>query len=383
LLEAMKIFKIGLARLTKKNKSNTNIICELSMLVGDCDIHGVTKKSFVSYLQNNNLEEVDAFFNNEYLINIRSIFNYFNYVIKLNRPMNSIAILNKYFRYKGLSAINKKGMNSPLFVDNITSNGTSLDDGIFEKKVSIIMTVFDGESLLMCSLHSLFEQTHQDIEVIVVNDASTDLSSVKLLEAKKLYGEKLTIITLQKNYGTYVAKNIALTYAKGDLIAFHDADDWSHPQRIEEHVREHLKDKKTKFSISKLVRITEGGLFFSKHIYPLDRLSMISLMIDRCVLDEIGFFRKQRIGSDSEYFERLKAFTKHRFARVDKVLMFCAHRQHSLTTSPETGVEGFGVSSKRQHHWDRWNRWHKKLKRARKKPYVAFNRGEYEYSINH
>jgi len=172
-----------------------------------------------------------------------------------------------------------------------------------------------------------------------------------------------------------------LTYASGDLITFHDADDWAHPQRIEEHVKNHERNKKVKLSISKLVRLNESGIFYSKELYPLDRLSMVSLMIDRELLDEIGYFRTFRIGSDTEYFERLKLFTKYKWERIDKVLMFCAHRENSLTTNPETGIEGIANNNKRLHYWNQWHKWHRKLKKAHKKPYVAFDRSKYEYSI--
>ena len=321
----------------------------------------------------------DDFFESDVKINNRTSFNYFNYIIQWERPLDALEILNNYFYSKKISSVKKISHCKPLYINNIECSEKLLPIIYRMKTISIIMTVFNEESLFLRSLESIFNQTYVNFHVIVVDDASTDSTPVILKEAKSLYKDKLTIITLKENQGTYIAKNIALTYAKGDLIAFQDADDWSHPQRIAEHVK--LHNNNVLFSFSKLVRITNEGLFFSKHIYPLDRLSMVSLMIDKKIIDEIGFFRKLRIGSDTEYFERIKRFTSYKFHRIDKVLMLCAHKSNSLTTSPNTGVESFGISSIRNHHRNRWNTWHTKLKKSRRKPYVSFDRSIYSYSI--
>lgn len=314
--------------------------------------------------------------------NIRLIFNYYNFLQDYKNHINKLEILNKYFNNKKLLEIHKKDLSLPLTVKNITVFQNQNYLGIDAKlKVSIILTAYNIEYFITISINSLLEQTYTNIEIIVVDDDSTDKTLEKLKQFKSSHKIKIKLINLKKNYGAYIAKNIALSYCTGDLITFHDADDWAHPQRIEEHVKAHQQNKKVKFSISKLVRITEDGTFYAKEIYPLDRLSMISLMINKSLIDEIGYFRTYRLGSDTEYFERIKKFTKHKFERIDKVLMFCSHRENSLTTSPETGVIGFGKTNKRKHYWNQWHKWHEMLKKSKRKPYIDFDRTKYQYEI--
>lgn len=313
--------------------------------------------------------------------NSRLIFNYYNFIQENNDYIDKFEILNHYFENKSLFHIKQKDKDIPLNIKNIDvllSEYLSIKQ---EKKVSIVLTTYNIEDLVNISIDSLLEQTYKNIEIILVDDGSSDNTFDILRKYKYTYPDKIKLIKLHKNCGTYIAKNIGITYSSGDLITFHDADDWAHPQRIEEHVKAHQKSKKIKYSISKLLRLTEDGYFYSKHIYPLDRLSMVSLMIDKSLISEIGYFRTHRLGSDTEYFERLKNFTKYKFERIDKVLMFCSHRENSLTTSAETGIEGFGKNNKRQHYWNQWNKWHKMLKKARRKPFIDFDRTKYKYEI--
>lgn len=313
--------------------------------------------------------------------NSRLIFNYYNFIQENNDHIDKFEILNQYFENKSLFHIKQKNKNIPLNINNIDVFSRQYSSAKQKKKVSIVLTTYNIQDLVNVSIDSLLEQTYSNIEIIIVDDDSSDNTVEVIRKFQKKHSDKIKLIKLKKNHGTYIAKNIGISYATGELITFHDADDWAHPQRIEEHVKAYMKNKKVKYSISKLVRLTEDGYFYAKEVYPLDRLSMVSLMIDRKLIDEVGYFRVHRLGSDSEYFERLKNFTKHKWERIDKVLMFCAHRENSLTTSPETGVEGFSKTNKRQHYWNQWHKWHAMLKKARRKPFVGFDRDKYEYEI--
>jgi len=327
------------------------------------------------------LNDKKQFFVSEILNNLRLIFSFYNFIQENNNYIDKFKILNQYFESKLLFHIKQKDESSPLNIRNIGALVTQDSSIVQEKKVSIVLTTFNIDDLVGLAIDSLLQQTYKNIEIILVDDGSTDDTFEILQKFKRSYPENVVLIKLHQNYGAYIAKNIGMIYAKGDFITFHDADDWAHPQRIEEHVKAHTRNKKVKFSISKLVRLTEDGYFYAKEVYPLDRLSMVSLMIDKSLLGEIGYFRVHRLGSDSEYFERLKRFTKYKWARIDKVLMFCAHRANSLTTSADTGVEGFGKTNKRKHFWNQWHKWHNMLKKRRRKPFVGFNRGKYKYEV--
>ena len=90
-------------------------------------------------------------------------------------------------------------------------------------KISIIMPVFNAENFLESSCKSLFNQTFKDVELICVDDGSTDNSLSKLFELKEKYGF-IKIIT-QENQGSGKARNYGMDNANGEYIAFLDADD--------------------------------------------------------------------------------------------------------------------------------------------------------------
>jgi len=94
-----------------------------------------------------------------------------------------------------------------------------------EIKVSVIVPVYNGEKWLDRCLRSLVNQTLKEIQIICVNDCSTDNSLVILQQyAKK--DKRVVIKNLKKNGGEGIARNNGLKLAKGEYIAFVDQDDY-------------------------------------------------------------------------------------------------------------------------------------------------------------
>lgn len=92
-----------------------------------------------------------------------------------------------------------------------------------EVKVSIIVPVYNVEKYLEQSLNSLIGQSMEEIEIICVNDGSTD-SSQSILEAFSKKDKRVKVIT-QKNMGLAGARNTGLSYASGKYVMFCDSDD--------------------------------------------------------------------------------------------------------------------------------------------------------------
>ncbi len=91
-------------------------------------------------------------------------------------------------------------------------------------KVSIIIPVYNVENYLRQCLDSIVDQTLKQIEIICVNDGSTD-NSLQILEEYAKQDERIKIIN-QKNMGPAAARKIGLNNAQGEFIAFVDSDDW-------------------------------------------------------------------------------------------------------------------------------------------------------------
>ncbi|QFU10365.1 Putative glycosyltransferase EpsH [Rhodobacteraceae bacterium THAF1] len=98
--------------------------------------------------------------------------------------------------------------------------------------VSIIMANYCGGPFLAAAVCSVFAQTHSRLELVVVDDASTD-DSVAILSRLAATDERIRVILRDRNVGVASARNAALDASRGDWIAVVDSDDVLHPRRIE------------------------------------------------------------------------------------------------------------------------------------------------------
>lgn len=94
----------------------------------------------------------------------------------------------------------------------------------YKSKISIIVPVYNVEKYLSRCIESLINQIYQNIEIICINDGSTD-NSLQILENYTNKDNRIKVIN-QQNQGVSVARNIGLDNATGDYILFVDADDW-------------------------------------------------------------------------------------------------------------------------------------------------------------
>lgn len=100
-----------------------------------------------------------------------------------------------------------------------------------EPKISVIIPIYNTAEYLPRCLDSILNSTYQNLEVLCINDGSTDESEVIL---KRYAAEDSRVITINKaNAGVSAARNTGLERATGDFIAFVDSDDWVHPQYFE------------------------------------------------------------------------------------------------------------------------------------------------------
>lgn len=101
--------------------------------------------------------------------------------------------------------------------------------------ISVIMPCYNEAKTITQSIQSVYNQTFSDFELIVVDDGSSDDSLRVLTQQKKLY-HSLRIVS-QPNRGAGPARNRGLKEAKGEMIAFLDADDSWHPECLEKLYR--------------------------------------------------------------------------------------------------------------------------------------------------
>lgn len=92
-------------------------------------------------------------------------------------------------------------------------------------KVSIIVPVYNAEKYICSCVESLVNQTLEQIEIILIDDASTDESLSILRQYEKEYSSKVSVYHLDKNSKQGAARNIGVRYARGEYIMFVDSDD--------------------------------------------------------------------------------------------------------------------------------------------------------------
>ncbi|MCM1290352.1 MAG: glycosyltransferase family 2 protein [Prevotella sp.] len=108
--------------------------------------------------------------------------------------------------------------------------------------VSVIIPVYNAESYLRETFDSVLEQTLTDLQIIVVNDCSTD-SSAKICDEYAQKDSRIKVFHLPENRGPGVARNLALDYADGEYCTFLDSDDRIHPNALKEMYEFALRNK--------------------------------------------------------------------------------------------------------------------------------------------
>lgn len=98
--------------------------------------------------------------------------------------------------------------------------------------VSIIVPIYNGELYIKKCIESLLEQTLQNIEIILIDDGSTD-NSKEIIDSYSKLDKRIKSI-FQKNSGPSTARNIGIKNATGEYITFVDADDWVNKETYSE-----------------------------------------------------------------------------------------------------------------------------------------------------
>ncbi|WP_240513280.1 glycosyltransferase family 2 protein [Halomonas campaniensis] len=202
-----------------------------------------------------------------------------------------------------------KDANQPLTLDNLTFESTAEARSSTRENgelVSVIMPLFNAEAHLVTALRSLAEQSYANIEVIVVDDASTD-DSLAVAQAFSQQDSRFRVLTQPTNQGAYAARNRGLAAAKGAFITVHDSDDWSHPQKLEVQVGGLESKPEWKACFSDWVRCSTEMLFTRWRVEAMDGWiyrNTSSFMFRREVFETLGFWDVVRVDADTEYFQR-------------------------------------------------------------------------------
>lgn len=197
-------------------------------------------------------------------------------------------------------------------------------------KISIILPVYNADSFIRTTIESLFSQTFNDFELIVINDGSTD-NSLNIISNYK-NDPRLKIINNDKNLGLIYTLNRGIKMAKGELIARIDADDIAIKNRLKlqaDYMDNHpnvalvggwaelIDEQGAGFHIHKVptapTEILNSILLTNCFIHP-------SVMFRRSIALELGGFRQEALHAE-DYDLWLRMCEHHQVANLPNVLI--------------------------------------------------------------
>lgn len=135
-------------------------------------------------------------------------------------------------------------------------------------KITVLVAVYNAEKYLRDCLDSLLGQTLREIQVLCVDDASTD-HSWAILQEYAILDNRIEIIHLNKNGGQAQARNVALKLAKGLYTCFLDSDDWLSPDALEKVVLKFGEDSEYDSVLFRTKYSWEDGKCWRLEDYPM------------------------------------------------------------------------------------------------------------------
>ncbi|MEB3178368.1 MAG: glycosyltransferase [Nostocaceae cyanobacterium] len=209
-----------------------------------------------------------------------------------------------------------------------------------QASVSVILPAYNAEKTIISTIESIQKQTFHDWEIILINDGSTD-NTLELINTIK--DERIKIFSYE-NAGISLARNRGIDQAKGDYIAFIDADDLWTPDKLEAQIKALQKSPEAGLAYSWTSIMNENGEVFYSGTpisYEGDVYANLLLwnflicgsnpLIRRKAIEQAGEFEPTLCcGEDWDYWLRIAS--RWHFALVPKVQVLYRKSSGSLTS---------------------------------------------------
>ncbi|OQB06151.1 MAG: putative glycosyltransferase EpsE [bacterium ADurb.Bin212] len=194
-------------------------------------------------------------------------------------------------------------------------------------KVSVLMPAYNAESYIGVAIESILSQTFRDLELIVIDDSSTD-STIEIVSEFAKNDDRLCIIRNSKNLKISRSLNKGLNIAKGRYVARMDADDWSYSDRIEKQY--HFLEKNPKVGIvGGVMRVCDKNLkvigtrFYEKSdrsirkkMFRYNPFCHPAIMVRKSIFDQVGGYNVYLADAeDYDLYFRIGNISK--FANLD------------------------------------------------------------------
>lgn len=234
-------------------------------------------------------------------------------------------------------------------------------------KVSVIMPAYNGEKYIAASVRSVLEQTHTNVELIVIDDGSTDRTAeiVKEFQAS----DERVIYVFQQNGGQGQARNKGIRLSCGEVIAFLDQDDLWVKEKLERQIEAMNKtnvdiifsdgfifhdDDSTDESTTcaawfSALRGKFGGANMLGYLLTLNRIPTLSAMVRRETMESVGLLEEDRRYQNCDDYDlwlKLAESGATFFGMSEKLVRYRLHSSQHSRNSIQMNKSEIGVLEK-------------------------------------
>lgn len=218
----------------------------------------------------------------------------------------------------------------------------------FHPLVSIVIPVYNGSNYLREAIDSALAQTYDNIEIIVVNDGSTDEGATEAIALS--YGDKIRYFA-KENGGVATALNLGIEKMQGEYFSWLSHDDMYLPEKVEKQVHALVQFKDVgavvfsdycyideNSTVTQNIKLNCNAAKSMKSYLSTDTAAGLhgcSLLISRRILEKYGKFERERLCTQ-DYALWLKIVEQHPFIHVKEVLVKSRrHPEQGSRTMPE------------------------------------------------
>ncbi len=228
-------------------------------------------------------------------------------------------------------------------------------------KISVIIPTYNRASLVGKSIKSVLDQTYTNLEVIVVDDHSTD-DTDKVI--KRIKDKRVRYIKLEENRGACVARNVGLDNATGDFIAFQDSDDIFHKNKLERQLSNMMK-KQADFDFCKLNIIMDDTSWnlpskeqdeilneetFLDELCKGNFISTQAIVAKRCVFEHIRF--DERLPRFQDFDLVLRVANEYKISYTKQALVDLYRQEDSISKSNDKLEKACIIMLKKDYAFD-------------------------------
>lgn len=207
---------------------------------------------------------------------------------------------------------------------------------IKKKMISVILSVFNDENNITNSIESILNQTYKNIELLIIDDGSTDETYQKILSIKD---DRIILYRNKENLGLTKSLNILISKASGEFIARQDSDDTSLPIRFEKQLEFMKKNNLSVCTSRAIVKETKRSIPRFSHYLPNKLVIKYknpfihgTLLIKKNVLNNVGNYDENYIYAQ-DYKLFLDLMKKGVMIKIMKEKLYVLNMKNNISSN--------------------------------------------------